>query len=165
MFVSWEAPIAHLVFFNPTFFVIRLIVNATVKGKVLLNYLDSSNVTVASDQGPNDWASLQLPKTALHSHLYLASRKSVRIFDLRAKPAFRTAPPLYQFQGREMLGGLCEPLNDHQLFGCTNRQVFWVDIRMPGEVVELCHATDSSLAINREPVPLGCSMIKIPDSR
>ena len=137
-------------------------------GKLLLSHLDSGETTLASDQGPSDWASLQLPKAALPSFIYVACRKSVRLFDLRVKPvaAFRQ---LYQFEGNELLGGLSQPIEEdgeYSLFGCTNRQVFLLDSRMPSEVVELCHASDVAFgAFNREPVPLGCSIIKIPNTR
>ena len=141
----------------------RLVVNATASGHLLLNHLDRTSVTAISAESAKDWTSLQLPKTGLTPFVYVADRKSVKLFDLRQRAVRKQT--LYDFEGCELIGGLAEPINDHQIFGCTNLQVFMLDTRMPSDAVELCHATDYSFVTQKSSVPLGCAMTKIPDSR
>ena len=88
----------------------------------------------------------------------------MRLFDLRSQKYGMKDNPLYHFEGCETLGGLCQPLDNHRLFGCTNRQVFMLDTRMPRDLIELCPVSDVSFVSNGEPVPSGCSMIKVAGS-
>jgi len=145
----------------------RMIMMATESGNVKLYNLDtrlSSNVAIVETLATHKWVSLQQPKSELPWHVYLADRKSVRLFDLRSQREGQKDNPLYQFKGCETLGGLCEPIDNHRLFGCTNRQVFVLDNRMPRDLIELCHVSDVSFISHEESVPLGCSMIKVPES-